>query len=92
MKENSPASNSDQSPSPMPRAAGPDTNQFRCSACGRYLNTASELSTHEIECRLAKASTEAGRASLQHEDSTPHAPNDAESKEHRFQHGTKQQD
>jgi hypothetical protein len=74
------------------RNAAPDTNQFRCSGCGRYFNTASELSAHEPECRLAKAATPSGRESLKHEDTTPHQPNDAESKEHRFQHGTKQQD
>jgi len=73
------------------RNAGPGTNQFRCSGCGRYFNTAGELSTHELECRTAKAATASGRDSLRHEDQTPHAPNDAESKEHPFQHGTKQQ-
>jgi hypothetical protein len=72
------------------RNAGPDTNQFRCSGCGRYFNTRAELSSHEPECRLAKAATSSGRDSLRHEDSTPHQPNDAESKEVRFQHGTKQ--
>lgn len=72
------------------REAAPGTNQFRCSACGRYFNTAEELSTHETECRLAKVATPAGRENLQNEDATPHLPNDAESKERRFQHGTKQ--
>jgi hypothetical protein len=38
------------------RNAGPGTNDFRCSGCGRYFNTKSELSTHEGECRLAKES------------------------------------
>ncbi len=74
------------------RNAQPNTNQFRCSGCGRYFSSAGELSTHEPECRLAKAATAAGRESLKHEDATPHAPNDAESKTHRFQHGTKQAD
>ena len=37
---------------------------------------------------LAKASTAQGRDSLEREDSTPHSPNDADSKEHPFQHGT----
>jgi hypothetical protein len=60
------------------RNAGPGTNQFRCSGCGRYFNTQAELSAHEPECRLAKAATASGRDSLRHEDSTPHAPNDAE--------------
>lgn len=39
------------------RLAGPGTNQFRCETCGRFFNTASELSQHEIECRAAKAAT-----------------------------------
>src|ERR1700712_814654 len=72
------------------RNADPHTNQFRCSGCGRYFNTSGELSSHETECRLAKAASASGRDSLQHEDATPHAPNHAESKEQRFQHGTKQ--
>jgi len=59
------------------RLAGPDTNQFRCSACGRFFNSHSELSAHEGECRLAKAATASGRESLEHEDSTQHARNDA---------------
>jgi hypothetical protein len=74
------------------RNAGPNTNQFRCNACGRYFNSEGELSAHEPECRLAKAATSSGRESLQHEDATPHASNDAESKTERFQHGTKKQD
>jgi hypothetical protein len=71
------------------RNAAPATNQFRCNACGRYFNTPGELAAHEPECRLAKAATPAGRESLRHEDETEHLPNDAESKEHKFQHGTK---
>jgi hypothetical protein len=42
------------------RNASPGTNQFRCETCGRYFNTPSELSQHEIECRLAKAATSGG--------------------------------
>ncbi len=72
------------------RNAGPDTNQFRCNACGRYFNTQSELSQHETECRSAKVATATGREELKEEDSHPHQPNDAESKEHPVQHGTKQ--
>src|SRR5947209_18771331 len=72
------------------REAAPGTNEFRCSGCGRYFNTAVELSGHETECRLAKAATASGRDSLRHEDSTPHQRNDAESKEQPFKHGTKQ--
>ena len=76
----------------MPTPASPGTNQFRCNACGRYFNTADELSAHEPECRLAKAATRAGAEDLRDEDSRPHQPNDAESKEHPFQHGTRQSD
>src|SRR5438309_7924896 len=43
------------------RLAGPDTNEFRCNACGRFFNSRSELSAHEGECRLAKAATASGR-------------------------------
>jgi hypothetical protein len=61
------------------RGAAPATSGFRCSGCGRYFNTAAGLSAHEPECRLAKAATTQGRESLRREDSTSHAPNDAES-------------
>ncbi len=60
------------------RLARPGTNQFRCSGCGRYFNTQRELSSHEPDCRTAKAATPAGRESLAHEDATPHRPNDVE--------------
>jgi hypothetical protein len=72
------------------RNAGPNTNQFRCNSCGRYFNSQRELSEHEPECRTAKVATAVGREELKEEDSRPHQPNDAESKEHPFQHGTKQ--
>jgi len=71
------------------REAAPGTNEFRCSGCGRYFNSAEELAGHEPECRLARAATAEGRESLRHEDSQKHDPNDAESKQLRFQHGTK---
>jgi len=71
----------------MPSPASPGTNQYRCNACGRYFNTQMELSTHETECRTAKAATEQGRAELREQDARPHLPNDQESKEHPFQHG-----
>jgi hypothetical protein len=60
------------------RLAGPGTNQFRCSGCGRYFNTQQELSDHEPACRLAKAATASGRDSLAHEDATPHPRNDSD--------------
>lgn len=72
---------------PVGRNASPGTDQFRCSGCGRYFNTKQELLSHEPECRLAKAATAGGRDSLHQQDATPHAPNDAESKEHPFRHG-----
>ena len=62
----------------MPTPASPGTNQLRCNACGRYFNTQAELSTHEVECRTAKVTTEAGRRELEKEDSQPHTPNDAD--------------
>ena len=46
------------------RDADPGTNQFKCESCGRYFNTAQELSTHSVECRAAKSSTAEGRAEL----------------------------
>ncbi|HEX4809046.1 MAG TPA: fasciclin domain-containing protein [Bryobacteraceae bacterium] len=73
----------------MPSPASPGTNQFRCNACGRYFNTASELRQHETECRAAKVATAEGTRELRAQDSEPHQPNDAESKEARFQHGTR---
>lgn len=74
----------------MPSPAGPDTNKFRCNACGRYFNTQTELSAHEVECRLAKVTTEEGRRELNEQDQTSHQRNDRDSTEHPFQHGTKQ--
>src|SRR5881227_1854314 len=74
----------------MPTSAGPETNQFRCNACGRYFNTIQELRSHEIDCRVAKESTPEGRAELAAEDATPHLPNDQESKQHPFEHCRRQ--
>jgi hypothetical protein len=74
----------------MPTPAGPDTNQFRCNACGRYFNTADELGTHEPECRTAKLATQRGAEELAREDATTHLPNDQESKDHPFQRGPRQ--
>jgi tRNA(Ile2) C34 agmatinyltransferase TiaS len=74
----------------MPTNASEGTNQFRCNACGRYFNTEAELSEHETECRAAKMSTAESRRELTEQDSEPHQPNDAESKEHPFQHGRRQ--
>lgn len=73
----------------MPSPASPGTNQFRCNACGRYFNTASELRQHETECRAAKIATPEGARELRAQDSEPHQPNDGESKQARFQHGTR---
>lgn len=74
----------------MPSPAAPDTNQFRCNACGRYFNTADELAGHEGDCRLAKAATREGAAELAREDARPHLPNDVEADQQPFRHGTKQ--
>lgn len=76
----------------MPTSASPGTNQFRCNACGRYFNTQAELGQHEVECRAAKASTQEGSRELREQDKQPHLPNDAESKDHPFQHGTRKPD
>jgi hypothetical protein len=59
------------------RLAGPNTNNLRCSACGRFFNSRNELSEHEGECRLAKASTTSGQESLKQEESSSHPRNDA---------------
>lgn len=40
----------------MPSPASPDTNQFRCEACGRYFNSGEELKAHATECEGAKQS------------------------------------
>ena len=40
----------------MPTPAIPDTNQFRCKACGRHFNSEGELERHRTECAAAKAS------------------------------------
>ena len=74
----------------MPTPAGPGTNEFRCNACGRWFNTQAELSSHEVECRNSKMTTETGRRDLENEDRTPHQKNDHDSTEHPFQHGTDQ--
>ena len=73
----------------MPTPAGPNTNEFRCNACGRYFNTQSELGTHETECRRAKTSTEFGARDLEQQDAEPHLKNDHESTLEPFQHGTR---
>jgi len=39
----------------MPTNASPNTNQYRCEACGRHFNTEEELRTHSRECTAAKA-------------------------------------
>jgi hypothetical protein len=76
----------------MPTPAGPDTNEFRCNACGRYFNTASELAGHEVECRLARVTTEAGRRDLEEEDRNPRPKNDHDSVERPFQHGRREEE
>ena len=76
----------------MPTPAGPNTNEFRCNACGRYFNTQAELSAHEVECRNSKMTTDFGRKDLQEHDEHPRPKNDHDSVEHPFQHGTKQEE
>lgn len=43
-----------------PRLSLAGSNQFHCDSCGRDFNTQSELSSHEIECRLAKQAAQPG--------------------------------
>ena len=74
----------------MPTPADPGTNELRCNACGRWFITQAELSAHEVVCRNAKLTTEAGRRSLEHADTVPHSKNDHDSTERPFQHGTEQ--
>jgi hypothetical protein len=45
----------------MPTPASPQTNQYRCEACGRKFNTRNELKTHEVECKAAKATGSGSR-------------------------------
>lgn len=59
------------------RNAAPETSQFRCSGCGRFFDSGTELSQHERDCLLAKAATASGRDSLAKEDASPHPRNDA---------------
>jgi hypothetical protein len=73
----------------MPSPAGPETNNFRCNACGRYFNTQDELSEHETECRRAKMSTTSGASELSREGDEAHEKNDHESTRDTFLHGTK---
>jgi hypothetical protein len=40
----------------MPTPAGPNTNQFRCEACGRHFNSEGELKDHQVGCLEAKQS------------------------------------
>lgn len=76
----------------MPSPAEPGMNQYRCNSCGRYFNTQEQLSQQEPECRTAKMATAEGKRELEAQDREPHKPNDAESKEHPFQHGTTRTD
>jgi hypothetical protein len=59
------------------RNAGPGTNEFRCSACGRFFNSQNELAAHQAQCQLAKAATASGRDSLSQDQSSEHPRNDA---------------
>jgi hypothetical protein len=38
----------------MPTLQGPDTNRFRCEACGRFFNTEEEMREHQRECVAAQ--------------------------------------
>lgn len=45
----------------MPTEAGPETNRYRCEACGRHFNTENELREHTKECAAAKATGSGGQ-------------------------------
>ena len=38
----------------MPSPANPESNRFRCRACGRHFNNEAELREHAAECEAAK--------------------------------------
>ncbi len=73
----------------MPSPASPGMNQFRCNACGRYFNDQQQLLDHQADCIPAKRATPEGARELDEQNRQPHKPNDVESKEHPFQHGTR---
>jgi len=62
----------------MPTPASDTLNEYRCNACGRYLNTEAELKTHETQCRVAKQATPQGESNLADEDARPPAKNDSD--------------
>jgi hypothetical protein len=62
----------------MPTPAAETLNEYRCNACGRYLNTQAELNAHGPQCRIAKQATAEGAQNLAEEDSRPHAKNDSD--------------
>jgi hypothetical protein len=53
--ESSPEWTIDCPPKRMPTPASPQTNHFRCEACGRKFNSSEELKAHQAECAAAKA-------------------------------------
>src|SRR5437016_5427333 len=57
-------------------------HHYRCSACGRWFDTETELSDHAVECRAAKEATEAGRHQMMHEDREVHEPDDRDTDKH----------
>jgi hypothetical protein len=72
----------------MPVVSDSEKTKFRCSACGRYFDTQSDLTAHEVECRAAKQSTEQGRAEMEAEDRAERLPDDQHTKDRPFRHGT----
>lgn len=74
----------------MPTPAGPETNNFRCDACGRWFNTGEQLSNHQAECVVARQTTDAGRRNLESQREETHSKNDHDSTEYPFQHGTQE--
>ena len=51
----------------MPTPAGPETNQFRCSSCGRYFNEQGEFEQHERECSARQTRAQENPPDAEHD-------------------------
>jgi hypothetical protein len=49
----------------MPTPADPNSNKFRCDACGRHFNTEEELKSHQQTCSASKATGSGSRETNQ---------------------------
>ena len=50
----------------MPAGHSPETNQYRCEACGRHFNTEPEIAEHQKTCVAALQSGQSGKSPIQH--------------------------